>query len=275
MCQNAALDHPHRVPRGAALEQQMEKLIAQLFRLYVPAGAVSPERLAQRILGEQAIPVELDTADGLTRAIAIPFDKADDPEEAGHWTALCAAAKALQAEHGFPAPAVSIDGINGYCLWISLLSPVPLAQARQFAAALRATCLPGLAQRRDALDRSRQLPPCFNQESGRWAAFIHPGMGASFADEPGLDFAPPPLAQAAFLEGLESVGAARFVETLHALQVATAGAPAQAAGAVTSSAPAASPEGLLLRDATLEDIVRHLHAKNIEPTFRHLVPGSR
>jgi hypothetical protein len=32
---------------------------------------------------------------------------------------------------------------------------------------------------------------------------------------------------------------------------------------------------LLLRDATLEDIVRHLHAKNIEPTFRHLLPGSR
>jgi len=28
---------------------------------------------------------------------------------------------------------------------------------------------------------------------------------------------------------------------------------------------------LLLKDATLEDIVRHLHAKNIEPTFRHLV----
>jgi hypothetical protein len=262
--------------RGAALEQQMEKLIAQLFRLYVPAGAVSPERLAQRILGEQAIPVELDTADGLTRAIAIPFDKADDKEEAGHWTALCAAAKALQAEHGFPAPAVSVDGINGYCLWISLEAPVPVAQARQFAAALRAAWLAGAGRRPDALDRSRQLPPCFNQHSGRWAAFIHPGMGASFADEPGLDFAPPPLAQAAFLEGLESVGVARFMDTLHTLQAARpAGAAVQAPGPVASAAPAAPADGPLLRDATLEDIVRHLHAKNIEPTFRHLVPGSR
>jgi hypothetical protein len=34
----------------------------------------------------------------------------------------------------------------------------------------------------------------------------------------------------------------------------------------------AAPDGLLLKDATLEDIVRFLHAKNIEPTFRHLMP---
>jgi hypothetical protein len=30
--------------------------------------------------------------------------------------------------------------------------------------------------------------------------------------------------------------------------------------------------GLLLKDATLEDIVRHLHGQNIEPTFRFLAP---
>jgi hypothetical protein len=32
------------------------------------------------------------------------------------------------------------------------------------------------------------------------------------------------------------------------------------------------PDGLLLKDATLEDIVRFLHSKNIEPTFRHILP---
>jgi hypothetical protein len=31
-------------------------------------------------------------------------------------------------------------------------------------------------------------------------------------------------------------------------------------------------EGLLLKDATLEDIVRFLQAKHIEPTFRFLTP---
>lgn len=29
--------------------------------------------------------------------------------------------------------------------------------------------------------------------------------------------------------------------------------------------------GLLLSEASLEDIVRHLHSKNIEPTFRHML----
>lgn len=31
------------------------------------------------------------------------------------------------------------------------------------------------------------------------------------------------------------------------------------------------PAGLLLKDATLEDIVKLLHSRNIEPTFRHLI----
>jgi hypothetical protein len=32
---------------------------------------------------------------------------------------------------------------------------------------------------------------------------------------------------------------------------------------------------LLLKDATLEDIVRHLHSLGIEPTFRHVLPPAR
>ena len=39
----------------------------------------------------------------------------------------------------------------------------------------------------------------------------------------------------------------------------------------TVQSRASAAEGLLLRDATLEDIVGYLHSKNIEPTFRHLI----
>jgi hypothetical protein len=46
----------------------------------------------------------------------------------------------------------------------------------------------------------------------------------------------------------------------------------QAQAPAKAKAPSATPGGLLLKDATLEDIVRHLHAKNIEPTFRFLPP---
>jgi hypothetical protein len=37
---------------------------------------------------------------------------------------------------------------------------------------------------------------------------------------------------------------------------------------VPAAVPPPSADGLLLKDATLEDIVRALHARGIEPTFR-------
>jgi hypothetical protein len=97
------------------------------------------------------------------------------------------------------------------------------------------------------------LPPRLNPASGKWSAFIHPGMGASFAGDEGLEMQPPEAGQVALLESLESASPAQFAQALARLR---------------PQGPAA--EGLLLKDATLEDIVRHLHAKNIEPTFRFL-----
>jgi NADPH-dependent ferric siderophore reductase len=97
------------------------------------------------------------------------------------------------------------------------------------------------------------LPPQLNQASGKWAAFIHPGMGASFAGDEGLEMPPPEAGQVALLEGLESATPAQFAHALARLRPQGRAA-----------------EGLLLRDATLEDIVKHLHSKNIEPTFRFL-----
>jgi hypothetical protein len=48
--------------------------------------------------------------------------------------------------------------------------------------------------------------------------------------------------------------------------------PSDHAPAKAPSRTKAAPAGLLLKDATLEDIVRHLHGQNIEPTFRFLAP---
>jgi hypothetical protein len=247
----------------------MEKLIAELLRLFVPAGALPAELLTRQVLGQDTQAAELLTASGLTRAVAIPFEKSASGPEAAHWTALCETANALQARHGFPAPAVSVTGL-GYCLWLSLATPVPVPQARQFAARVRQAYAPDSAPRDGKLPL---LPPCLDARNGKWAAFIHPGMGASFADEPWLDMAPPSLAQAAFLEELASVGPAQFAEAFAALGQPEPGAPAQAAPVPVASAPAPGA-GLLLRDASLEDIVRHLHALNIEPSFRHLIGRS-
>ncbi|NHZ61535.1 hypothetical protein [Massilia genomosp. 1] len=243
----------------------MQKMMSELSRLYLPAGALSLELLAQRRAGHSALAIELAEG-GMTRALVIPFRKMPGAGEAQHWDQLCALANGLQAELGFPAPAVSISGSDGYYLWMSMETPTPIAQARHFLELIRKAYVPAMAPFSDAAGAAVELPPCMDPHTGKWAAFIDAGLGAAFAEESGLEMAPPLAAQAALLERLERISAKQFQQALEVLGAAH-GAPALSAARAVPSAP----DGLLLRDATLEDIVRFLHAKNIEPTFRHLI----
>jgi hypothetical protein len=266
------------------MRENMEKLLAELTRLYLAPEGATRDALAQHVLGHQTLAFKLTTADGLTRALAIPFRKQAGAEEGHHWNRLCEVANALQAELGLPAPAVSINGASAFNLWLSFATPVPAGQAQDFLELLRTAWFPEVEIDPDAATAPVYLPPCLNPRSGKWAAFIHPGMGASFADESGLEMAPPLAGQAGFLEGLDSITEAQFAQAMRKLQqppgeatgaaapaadAQAAAAPANAAQAVAGAAP---PAGLLLKDATLEDIVRFLQAKHIEPTFRFLTP---
>ena len=255
----------------------MQKLISELTRLYLPPGGLPAGALARHVQGQAGTPLSLAGDDGRTRALVIPFPKIPDAEETQHWIRLCEVANALQIALGFPAPAVSISGLNGFALWLSLEAPVPAAQAQAFMELLRAAYFPDIELPADAAAGPVELPPCLHPDSGKWAAFINPGLGASFADESGLEMAPPLAGQAALLEGLRSIGEAQFLNALDKLQQAHGAAPSSSAAYVAHAASVpthprnATPDGLLLKDATLEDIVRFLHAKNIEPTFRHLI----
>jgi hypothetical protein len=238
----------------------MHKLIQELLRLYLMPGTAT-DQLAQ--------PVDLAALDGSVRAIVIPFRKMRTGDEAAHWTLLCDVANALQTELDFPAPAVSVSGSDGYGLWLSLATPVPAAVAQEFLALLRTAYYSDVKVMAEPAPTVMALPPSLNAETGKWAAFIHPGMGASFADESGLEMAPPLAGQAAFLEGLQSIDAAQFADALALLRQKHGVVPVPA---VRSAPPAANVQtGLLLKDATLEDIIAFLHAKHIEPTFRHLL----
>ena len=246
----------------------MDKLTSELMRLYLLPDSPAAQALAQRAPDGPCDPVGLASSDGLLRAIALPFRKAAG-EDAQHWERLCTVANGLQADHGFPAPAVSVASTGGYVLWLSLEAPVPMAEARRFVAGLDGLW-PDTLPSPDTVGMPVELPPCQNGAAGHWAAFIHPGMGASFADESGLDMAPPAAGQVAFLEGLHSIPADQFRSTLGRL--APPAPPAPVAPAASMPARAGVPDGLLLRDATLDDIVRVLHARGIEPTFRFIVP---
>jgi hypothetical protein len=262
----------------------MDKLIAELKRLYLledqeyfPAGAFTDAMLAQHLSGEKTTPLNLVSDNGLVRAMIVDFHRMGDAPALQHWDRLCGVANALQDQLSLPAPAVSVSGAGGYSLWMSLATPVPLNQAQHFLHLLRKTYFPDIPNeeiglRPDTLtSTTAELPPCLHLASGHWAAFINPGMGASFADAAGLEMMPPYAAQAAFLEGLQGMTDKQFT---HAIGIMHPPQGKERAHKVAEpvAAPHQAPAGLLLKDATLEDIIRHLHAKNIEPTFRHLIP---
>jgi hypothetical protein len=236
----------------------MEELDQQLARLYLPEGVARGGHPAGRIID----PVR----DGAVRAIVVPFEL---PIEGGgemRWEQLCVVANALQGELGLPAPAVSVSGATGFRLWLSFTEAVPVKQAQHLLELLRAAYFADVELPAEGVRAPLELPPRPHPATGKWAAFIHPGMGAAFADEPALDMPPPAAAQAALLQDLQSITPAQLQHALDVLQREPA-PPATQPGPAT----AAVPPGLLLKDATLEDIVRFLHAKNIEPTFRHLI----
>jgi hypothetical protein len=237
----------------------MEKLISELTRLYLLPDSPAARMLAERGAGVPCAPVSLASHDGFTRAIVIPFRKAAGAD-AQHWERLCTVANGLQADFDFPAPAVSVASAGGFVLWLSLAAPVAVADARRFVDGL-GRLWPDTLPPADVVTAPVELPPCLNADTGTWAAFIHPGMGASFADESGLDMPPPAAGQVAFLDGLESITAEQFRTALARLEPA---APMVQVAQRDDNVPG----GLLLKDATLEDIVRHLQARNIEPTFR-------
>lgn len=246
----------------------MQKLISELTRLYLPTGTLSPEIWEQHLSGQSTGSVNLVTADGRTRAMAISFDKQVDAEEAQHWSLLCLVANALQDQLGLPAPAVSISGAHGYCLWLSFEAPVATALVQKFLGLLRTAYFPNIAPGPETAIALAELPPCLHRSTGKWAAFINPGLGASFADESGLEMAPPFAGQAALLAGLKSISEAQFSHAMHILEQSHG--TANLVSEPASAGPSA-PQGLRLKDATLEDIVAHLHSQNIEPTFRHLI----
>ncbi|XLZ72112.1 hypothetical protein ABT364_09160 [Massilia sp. SR12] len=198
-------------------------------------------------------------AAGQTRAISLAFRRLPDDAEDGHWERLCVVANALQTELRLPAPAVSVSGDGAYGLWLSLAQAVPLAQAREFAGLLWSAYCPAL---KPGAASAPALPPRLDPVSGKWAAFINPGLGTSFAGDEGLEMQPPEAGQLALLERLESITPAQFVQAMVQLRPAAASAPS------ATSASSAGSGDLLLKDATLEDIVQFLHSKNIEPTFR-------
>jgi hypothetical protein len=169
------------------------------------------------------------------------------------WAPLGAVWSAVQADLALPAPAVAVNGCDGFQLWFSLQAPVTVAQAWAFLDALRLRYLAEIAPARLALwpapdaagdtasdgasdvqaDSASQAPPAgtvvlapqsawsvpaLQAESGLWSAFVSPDLAPLCADEPWLDMPPNPEGQAQLLAPLKRISPADFEMALQRLR---------------------------------------------------------
>lgn len=213
----------------------MNKLITELQRLYFldnqrwnGEGALTAEIVATGVAGERSVAFDLVGADGRVRALVVEFEKAAD------WQHAARLYQAVQDELGWPAPALSISGHQGYAIWLSLADALPVAQAAAFLAALRNSYLADLPANRLGLRPAVGTParvmlaPGRHPASGSWAAFIDPSLGGMFIDEPWLEMAPNQDKQADLLAAIKSISAAEFQAALSVLQSASPIDPAPA-----------------------------------------------
>ena len=226
----------------------MNRLHTQLARLYAPgdawcrlwpAGAdgdtawgdavgFSAAIVDRLLAGGDEAALHVVGAGGGVRVLVIEFNCATRSRD---WPHVAALYQALQDELELPAPALAVRAHAGYALWISLAQPWPQSDAVAFLDALRArylaelppaavTLRPGEATDADAA--LLPLLPARHAASGHWSAFIDPGLGALFADEPWLEMAPNPGQQADILAPLKSVDAAALAHAHEALAAPSA-----------------------------------------------------
>ena len=262
----------------------MNRLQAELHRLYLPHDSQSE---SDDPAGDE---IRLVDADGQVRTMVV-----DVARQAG-WDGIAALWQGVQDELELPAPAIAISGINGYQVWFSLSEPVPLARALDFLQSLRLRYLSAIAPRhivmKPAADdlapqhaQDARMVPSRQTGTGRWSAFVDPGLASMFADEPWLDLPPNPDAQGKLLSHFESIRPADFQQALRRLRPTGAAAlcateTAAAGNAVGSGSRLVAaqapphdgldPKGFLLgvmHDPTVDLRLRVEAAKALLPYF--------
>ncbi len=171
----------------------MSRLQTELQRLY----------LLEDFPADDTAPALID-AQGRVRAIVVELARSVP------WERVAAFWHQVQDDGDFPPPALAISGRDGFQLWFSLAVPVPLAEALEVVQWLRQQCGADLAPAQvrtwpTPQQQHAPLVPAMQSDTGYWSAFVVPGLGSLFADEPWLERAPSPDAQADLLQHLQSI----------------------------------------------------------------------
>ncbi len=211
---------------------------------------------------------------GQVRALVV-----DVAQPAG-WDAVAALCQGIQDELDLPTPAIAVSGGAGFQVWLSLAEPVLVLHAQAFLTALcqrflstvparHVQCLP-VAEPSAALPaRHASLVPALQGATGRWSAFVAPGLASMFADEPWLDVQPGIDAQAQLLCRLESISVADFARVKKELGLLDGkAAPGGGLGTAVPASTETDPRRFLLsvmNDPAVEMRLRIEAAKALLP----------
>lgn len=193
----------------------------RLFRLPADAGAGGP-----RFIG----------ADGRVRSLVLALAGPAD------WALLAPLWQGVQADLGWPPPAIAVNGTDAFELWFSLAEPLPRAEAAQLLVLLQRRYLGDLRPERvrtwPGADAAAEPPACppFAAGPERWAAFVTPDLPAVFGDDPALDFEPGADAQADLLVRQRSIKASDL-RTARSVLAPVASPPPAPAPAAVAPAP--------------------------------------
>jgi hypothetical protein len=234
----------------------MQRLIAELHRLFPLPAAAQPEATAaeaasvaaslqRQLAGDGWVELQPVDAQGCTRLLGLGFHGVARGQGAAHCAAMLRLARWLMEELGLPESAFSVNGRDGFELWLPLAAPVPVGEAYEFVQLLQSLQLPELQPLRlwpaapqpaSAGEGGLRLPPGRHADTGLWSVFISPGLAPSFEEEAGIDIAPNLDKQAELLSRLQPIAPADFALALRRLRQ-RAGQP-DGAGASAPATPA-------------------------------------
>ncbi|HSI46939.1 MAG TPA: hypothetical protein VLA61_01575 [Ideonella sp.] len=242
----------------------MNRLQAEYLRLYAPQPSALP--------AGNTTAADLVDPQGRVRALVLALGRPAD------WGLLSQVWRGVQADLGWPAPAIAVSGVDAFQLWFSLAEPMPADQAHALLQGLCARYLPGVpAQRLDqwpAPAAGTSHPqhtapvPAEQAETGLWSAFVSQDLAAVFVEAPWLDIPPGEEGQLTLLRGMQSVSPPALVSAMAELHAPPATAQAASPGFAGPPVACTDPRQFLLavmNDASVPLALRIDAAKALLP----------
>lgn len=167
----------------------------------------------------ELLPLQMSSAHVSTRCLVLGLGR---PTQ---WDPLLRVWEAVQSALSLPAPAIAVDGVDGYQLWFSLAEAVPLHDARRFLGLLAThyladvrptcvTCVPTADGMGGPSAFGLRPVPAVQPVSGHWSAFVSHDLARIFEAEPWLEREPSPDAQADLLSRAVPASARAFERAL-------------------------------------------------------------